>query len=239
MDDRVGDVLARRAALDSGAAAGVAVSVFLHAAAAAAIVYAAMHHAAPQMARAIEINVTPMTVPTPKKAAAVPAAPVIHEPAPVIAPPKPDVNPEPKTVPLSPFGKSPKKGSETPAPVPLKPAAATTTAPAAATATAAAIPIGGTGATIEGDFPYTLYIENMKRLIGSHWFRPQVAGAVTTIVYFTIDRDGTIRDVKIETGSNNGTFDRAAERAIRETSPLPPLPFAYAGTFLGVHLTFK
>ena len=39
--------------------------------------------------------------------------------------------------------------------------------------------------------------------------------------------------------SGNGTFDRAALRAVMEASPLPPLPFAYNGTFLGVHLTFK
>ena len=56
---------------------------------------------------------------------------------------------------------------------------------------------------------------------------------------FAVDRDGTIRDVKIETPSGNSFYDRAAQRAIVETSPLPPLPFAYSGTFLGVHLTFK
>ena len=61
----------------------------------------------------------------------------------------------------------------------------------------------------------------------------------STILYFAVDRDGTIRDVKIETPSGNSFYDRAAQRAIVETSPLPPLPFAYSGTFLGVHLTFK
>ena len=35
-------------------------------------------------------------------------------------------------------------------------------------------------------------------------------------------------------GSKEGLY-----RAVLETSPLPPLPFAYSGTFLGVHLTFK
>jgi TonB family protein len=58
-------------------------------------------------------------------------------------------------------------------------------------------------------------------------------------VYFAIDRDGTIRDAKIETPSGDGTFDRAALRAVLESSPLPPLPFGYAGTYLGVHLTFR
>jgi TonB family protein len=103
------------------------------------------------------------------------------------------------------------------------------------------VPIGGAGVVgLEGgDFPYTIYIERMKTLIGSHWLRPQISGGVATTVYFRIDRDGTIGDVRTETSSGNGTFDRAALRAIMETSPLPPLPFAYNGTFLGVHLTFR
>jgi len=79
----------------------------------------------------------------------------------------------------------------------------------------------------------------MKTLIGTHWFRPQIGAGAATTVYFRIDRDGTIRDVRTETSSGNGTFDRGALRAVMEASPLPPLPFAYNGTFLGVHLTFR
>ena len=108
------------------------------------------------------------------------------------------------------------------------------------TAPAINIPIGTAGVTsIEGDFPYTIYIQNMNRLIGQHWARPDVKTGTSTILYFAVDRDGTIHDVKIETPSGNSFYDRAAQRAIVETSPLPPLPFAYSGTFLGVHLTFK
>src|SRR5258707_14840719 len=41
MDDRVGDLLAERARLGGGAAAGIAVSILLHGSIAAAVVYAA------------------------------------------------------------------------------------------------------------------------------------------------------------------------------------------------------
>jgi TonB family protein len=78
----------------------------------------------------------------------------------------------------------------------------------------------------------------MKSLIGTHWFRPQGATATATI-HFTINRDGTIRDVMLEKPSGDGTFDRAAQRAVMESSPLPPLPFAFSGNYLGVHLTFR
>jgi len=90
-----------------------------------------------------------------------------------------------------------------------------------------------------GDFPYTIYIDRMTTLIGQHWLRPQVTGGTVATVSFVIDRDGTIRDAKNEISSGNGTFDRAALRAVLEASPLPPLPFGYSGTYLGVHLNFR
>jgi protein TonB len=235
MEDRVGEVLARRAALESGAAAGVALSVFLHVVAAAVVIYAAMHHPPAQSVDVITINLAPMIA---RKAAAPARVSVIHEPKPVAEQPKPAVKPDPKTVPLSVFGKSAKKGSDVPLPPPA-PVHTAGVAGATQTTTAAEVPIGGTGVAIEGDFPYTIYIDNMRRLIGQHWFRPQVTPGTATTIHFAIDRDGSIRDINIETPSGNGTFDRAAQRAILESSPLPPLPFAYSGTFLGVHLTFK
>lgn len=238
MEDRVGEVLARRAALEQGTASGIAVSLLLHGAVTAIAMWAALHHAELQTVNTLTIRMSPMV---PANAAA--QAPPVAKPAPkTLQPPRPEVpetkpsaRPEKNTAPPSPFGKSEKKAGPAEKPAPPPPAAT----PGATTA--ADVPAGGTGVTgIEGgDFPYTLYIENMKRLIGAHWFRPQIAGAVTTTIYFVVSRDGTIREGKIETASGNGAFDRAALRAILESSPLPPLPFAYSGTYIGVHLTFK
>ena len=138
---------------------------------------------------------------------------------------------------MSPFGRSEKRGSENP-PAPAPRAAAPTTD---ANAPSIDVPVGGAGvAELEGgDFPYTLYIDRMKTLIGNNWLRPEVRGGISTMVYFVINRDGTIREAKTEQSSGNGTFDRAALRAVLEASPLPPLPFGYNGTYLGVHLIFK
>lgn len=251
MHDRVGEILAARAAQGSGAAPALVLSVVLHAALTAAAIYAAIHAPAPRAANVLNIRfqpissfpalttaAKPMQKPAePKPVEPKPAIPKIVEPAAEV-PATVTAKAEPKTVPLSAFGKSTKKGSEHPAPSPPPPAPA---APAATGIGIADVPVGGAGVTgLEGgNFPYTIYIENMKRLIGTKWFRPQVAGAIVTTVAFTIERDGTIRDAKVETPSGNGTFDRAALRAILEASPLPPLPFAYNGTYLGVHLTFK
>jgi TonB family C-terminal domain len=246
MEDRVGDLLAERARIGSGAGGGIALSVFLHGSIAAAAVYAAMHASAPQQFSMLNIRfagvenresgvVAPKPdprPPTPEKH--------LQIPEPVAEVPKPVVKAEPKTVPFSPFGQSTKKGSEKPpAPAPHTPPATAAAAPGMAKGID--IPIGGTGVTAleGGDFPYTIYIGRMTSLIGQHWLRPQVVGGTIATVSFVIDRDGTIRDAKNEISSGNGTFDRAALRAVLEASPLPPLPFGYNGTYLGVHLNFR
>jgi TonB family protein len=226
MDDVVGEVLARRRALDRGAGVGVALSLLLHGLITAAAVFAALRQTPEQSVSVVEIRLAKATPPPATEAAAATPAPPQPKPQPVVDVPKPAVKLPPKTVPLSPFGKSAKKGAEQAViPVPQQPAVE--------------VPVGGTGAVVEGDFPYTIYIDRMKTLIGQHWFRPQVAAGAATTVKFVIDRDGTIHGADTEAPSGNGTFDRAALRAVIESSPLPPLPFGYNGTYLNVHLTFK
>jgi protein TonB len=244
MQDRVGELLAERARLGGGTAAGIAVSMLLHGFIAAGIIYAAMHAVAPQEVSTLSIKFAP-TAPSVVTKAITPAAPPpvvakkIAIPEPIAEAPKPVVKNEPKTVPFSPFGKSSKKGSETPpTPHPQPPTPQVAAKPGIVGGTD--IPIGSTGVTgIEGDFPYTIYIDRMKTLIRQRWLRPQVSSGIVATVSFVIDRDGTIRDAKNEISSGNGTFDRAALRAVLEASPLPPLPFGYNGTYLGVHLTFR
>jgi TonB family protein len=254
--DGVAEVLAQRAKLDRGPAFGIAVSIVLHGALVAGGFYAATHASAPTQAGMINIEFAsaalPAAAPAPVAAKPIPAKPAepkpepkIVEPQPKILEPKPVAPEAPKkvekgTVPLDPFGRSTKKGSETPAVEAPKPAPAASAGPAVP-GTTTDVPIGGSGITgLEGgDFPYTLYIQGMHRRIGSNWFRPQVAAGATTIIYFRIQRDGNITDAKVETPSGNGTFDRAALSAVRSSSPLNPLPYAYNGTYLGVHLTFK
>jgi TonB family protein len=251
MDDRVGDLLAERARLGGSAATGIAVSLLLHGSIAAAVVYAAMHATAPQeLSSTLNIRFASAPEAVSRQPAVVAPPAVPHSPSPpkkltipepIAEPVKATVKVQPKTAPFSPFGKSSRKGSETPP----SPAPTPHTAPPIPNAKPGIvggtdIPVGASGVTgIEGDFPYTIYIDRMKVLIGNHWLRPQTAGGPVTTVSFTIERDGRIRDAKNEITSGDGTFDRAALRAVLEASPLPPLPFGYNGTYLGVHLTFR
>jgi len=233
MEDRVGDILAQRARLESGAGIAIFLSILLHATITAIAGWSAWHHSSVQAAPVMMIRFA-HAQPAPE------LAPVAAAPPAAIAPvPKPIEKPKPidkkKFAPPSEFGKSTKKAAELPAPPPATPHPP----PAAATA-APEVPVGGAGVTgLEGDFQYPLYIEQMKRLIGAHWTRPAAGDRTSATVYFVIDRDGTIRDVKQEIVSGSGLYDRAALRAVLESSPLPPLPFGYNGTFLGVHLKFR
>ena len=241
MEDRVAEVLAQRAALERGPAAGIVLSILLHGGITALAVYAALHAKPPQLANVLTIRFAPTVAPAivPANAAKPkPAAPVIHEPVPVVETPKPSnpVTPAKNTAPPSPFGKSTKKPGLVPPPPPAPAPAATSTAPAAPVVAPGTSGVAGVEG---GDFPYTVYLTNMNRLIGTHWFRPQITGDVTTTISFTINRDGNITDASIERPSGNGTADRAALRAVLESSPLPPLPFGYNGTYLKVHLIFK
>lgn len=257
MRDGVAEVLAQRRRLDRGASQGLLISLLLHGGLTAALVWGAMHAAKPERVGLVNIQFAPMpsapraaapVTAKSKPAAPKPPEPKIEDPKPKIVEPKPIApepvkTPEKNTVPLSPFGQSTKKGSETPAvakPAPAPPATTTAAAPGVP-GTTTDVPVGGSGITgLEGgDFPYTLYIQGMHRRIGTNWFRPQVAGGIATVIYFRILRDGTITEAKVQTPSGNGTFDRAALGAVRSSSPLNPLPFGYNGNYLGVHLTFR
>jgi protein TonB len=100
--------------------------------------------------------------------------------------------------------------------------------------------VGNAGITgLEGgDFPYAFYLERMVGLVGGNWLRPQTGADITAEIYFRIDRSGAIRDARVSKSSGSGVFDRAALRAVLESSPLPPLPGGYSDRYLGVHLTF-
>ena len=244
MQDRVAEVLAQRARLDRGAGIGVVLSILLHVALIGSAVYVAFHAPPPQAATMVSIQFAKMPATAPaqrarqeRRAEARPT-PKIEEPKPVVEK-KPEKPPEKNTVPLSPFGQSTKKGSETPAvtpPAPTPPPTANRQPP-----TAPDIAIGGSGVTgVEGgNFPHALYLDRMHKLIGNKWIRPTVNDGTQVVIFFRIQRDGTVAEARITTPSGNPTFDRAALSAVRSASPLPPLPYAYSGKELGIFLTFR
>lgn len=247
MQDPVADVLDERAALGNGMARWILASVLLHASLIGGGIVAARLHPAATTTPFISIRLSgvapeapapgTLSAPVAKPAQKPALAPTPAIERPITPAQKPVEKPKPsgKTVPFSPFGKSTMKGEEKSG---TPPAAAPVTSSAGAPPALPAVGSAGVTGLEGGDFPYTIYIDRMRTLIGVKWYRPQVKQDLLTGVYFVINRDGSITDAKIESESGNSTFDRAALRAVLEVSPLPPLPFGYNGTYLGVHLTF-
>jgi TonB family protein len=95
------------------------------------------------------------------------------------------------------------------------------------------------GVTLDvADFCCPEYIITMKETILRNWNGNQGRVGVTTMM-FTIQRDGTIEGIRRERGSGFPSLDEAAERALRVTRRLDPLPNRYPNQTLTVHLQFE
>jgi TonB family protein len=92
---------------------------------------------------------------------------------------------------------------------------------------------------IPSDFHFAYYVQRMLALIESRWYKPATAAGTSCRLRFTINREGRLSRIELESSSGNSSFDRAALRALYAANPLPPLPPGYAKSTLTVHLTFS
>jgi TonB family protein len=98
----------------------------------------------------------------------------------------------------------------------------------------------GSGSTLEitGDFCCPEYLATMITRIRSAWNQNQGGARGTSLIRFTIQRDGRITDATIFQPSGTTTLDTAALRAVLATRTLPPLPDAYSNPTLTMRLSF-
>jgi len=110
----------------------------------------------------------------------------------------------------------------------------------------AAIPFGGlsTGGGGAGgaytdlkDFCCQDYLNTVTTIIRSNWQQNQQQDG-SSLVAFTIHRDGSITDVVVEPGANQ-ILNMVSQRALLSTQRVPPLPAAFTNDHLTVHLTFQ
>lgn len=98
---------------------------------------------------------------------------------------------------------------------------------------------GGTGLidSLDGDFPYVWYLQQVQGRITGNWNRlTSVQGRVQ--IYFRIRKDGSIDGERVEMPSGNAALDQSALLAVKRSNPLPPLPDAFGGRALGVRFWF-
>ncbi len=89
-------------------------------------------------------------------------------------------------------------------------------------------------------FPFSYYLAAIERKVSQNWFSSSSGKGegYSCVVYFRMNRNGSVSDLKIEESSGNSYFDRSALRAIRSSDPFPPLPRAFTDPWLGIHFTF-
>ena len=98
----------------------------------------------------------------------------------------------------------------------------------------------GSGSSLEitGDFCCPEYLSIMIARIRSAWNQDQGARG-TSLIRFTIQRNGSITDASIFKPSGTVTLDTAALRAVLATRTLPPLPDAFPNPTLTMRLSFE
>ena len=101
----------------------------------------------------------------------------------------------------------------------------------------------GLGARVEGAeaLGYSYYLNVILTRINDNWINPYVGSGRTfnATVVFVIERDGTVREVKLEKKSGDAAYDASCERALLVTDRLPPLPPEFTGPRLKLHLEFE
>lgn len=96
---------------------------------------------------------------------------------------------------------------------------------------------GGAATTDVKDFCCPEYLTAVTEEIRRHWQQNQGQDG-SAVVVFTIHRDGTITNILAEQGANP-ILNVVSQRAIVDTRRVGPLPAAFTGDHLTVHLAFQ
>lgn len=98
---------------------------------------------------------------------------------------------------------------------------------------------GGLGLVggVDGDFPFTWYLQQVQARITGNWNRvSSTQGRVQ--IYFRIGKDGSLDRVRVEIPSGNAAMDESARMAVLRSAPLQRLPEGFEGQYLGVRFWF-
>lgn len=98
------------------------------------------------------------------------------------------------------------------------------------------------GAGVETDmpnFPYPWYISQIRASLWSRWSKKMPRQAGQAVVVFTLLPGGKLVDLRIESSSGDSALDLAAQAAVQDSAPFPPLPKGFREPFLKIHVTLK
>ena len=96
---------------------------------------------------------------------------------------------------------------------------------------------------VDGDFRFTYWMLAVRSAIDRNWGGSPgivtVGRKIRCTVYFRVDRNGRVSDVRLTEPSGVAFFDQKALRAVTVSDPLARLPEAYANDWVGVHFGFE
>ena len=101
---------------------------------------------------------------------------------------------------------------------------------------------GAPGAVVDADmpnFPYPWYISQVRTSLWSQWSSHMPAGAAEATVMFTLLRNGSVVDLRVESSSGDSAFDFQAMSAVQDSAPFPHLPPGFREPFLKIHVKFR
>jgi TonB family protein len=97
-----------------------------------------------------------------------------------------------------------------------------------------------TGAFFDtNDFKYPYYTKQIRRKVASQWCWAESYVGFRVLLYFKINRDGSVGDILVKESSGNEDYDKNALHTILRAAPFPSLPDGYEGKSLGVFFEFE
>ncbi len=75
------------------------------------------------------------------------------------------------------------------------------------------------------------YYSHIRDIVSKNWVAPSSAlsSSLTAIYQIKIEPDGRVSASRLRTSSGNSDYDLSVERAVRQSSPFPPLPAVFGG----------
>lgn len=79
------------------------------------------------------------------------------------------------------------------------------------------------------------YLARLQERVQQHWSVRQAQGSYSTVVVFTLDKQGHLQQIQLQNPSQDPLVDAAVLSAIRQAAPFDPLPSGFGGD----HFTFE
>lgn len=101
----------------------------------------------------------------------------------------------------------------------------------------------GDGVGIEADlpnFPYPWYITQVRTELWQRWSQRMPGTGGEAMIQFSILKNGSVVDLRVESSSGDAGFDFTALSAVQDAAgSFPPLPRGFAEPFLKIHVRFQ